>query len=109
MKKFSKNNKGFTCIQCKTQVPPATKTSRNHCPKCLHSIHVDIFPGDRANPCGGILIPVGYETESKRGLMIHFECKKCGQKGRNKALLEDQNMADSYDAILEISRKSPKN
>lgn len=51
-----KNNKrSFTCKNCGQLVPIdgcGTK-KRNHCPKCLMSIHLDNIPGDRKANCGG--------------------------------------------------------
>ena len=40
----------FTCKVCGRPVIPAGTGSehRNHCPNCLHSLHVDDEPGDRA-------------------------------------------------------------
>ena len=57
-KRFSKLDDGFTCVHCGREVKPLGYSSRNHCPFCLWSRHVDINPGDRANPCGGDLEPI---------------------------------------------------
>jgi len=35
-------------------------TARDHCPYCLYSKHLDIFPGDRKNECKGLMKPIGY-------------------------------------------------
>ena len=75
---------GFICENCGKEVQPLGYTSRNHCPYCLHSIHVDITPGDRANPCKGLLKPIGIEQSSKKGYVIVFKCTKCGKISRNK-------------------------
>jgi len=90
-KKFTKNDSGFTCLNCGKQVEPLGYTSRNHCNYCLHSLHVDIFPGDRKNSCGGILEPILSEPSPKlkNGYIITFKCKKCGEKTRNKAASDD--------------------
>ena len=103
--KFNVINETFTCEHCGKDVPISEKTCRNHCPYCLHSKHVDVFPGDRANSCKGLLEPVGYEHHKKKGLMILFRCKKCGEQTRNKALLEDKFCPDDYDKILSLSMK----
>ena len=55
MKLFSKNDDSFTCEHCKKEVKPLNYTSRDHCPYCLYSKHVDINPGDRSNECKGLL------------------------------------------------------
>ena len=42
-------NQSFTCANCGAAVSPlAGGGYRNHCPVCLHSLHVDVNPGDRA-------------------------------------------------------------
>ena len=66
-KRFRKNDSGFICQNCKKEVLPLGYTSRNHCPFCLCSLHVDINPGDRANDCGGILRPIQVLPDPKRG------------------------------------------
>ncbi|NRA63802.1 MAG: RNHCP domain-containing protein [Pseudobacteriovorax sp.] len=105
-RKFTKINESFDCINCGKKVPPSSSTCRNHCPFCLHSLHVDEFPGDRANPCKGLLVPVGYEQSAKKGLVILFLCQSCGAKVRNKALLDDQFQSDDYDAILALTPRA---
>ena len=90
-KKFIKNDTGFVCVNCGKEVGPLGYTSRDHCPYCLYSLHVDIMPGDRDNPCGGILEPVLSEPNPKlkNGYTITFKCKKCGGQSRNKAANDD--------------------
>ena len=99
MKNFKKLDEGFICVNCGKEVSPLGYTSRNHCPYCLHSIHVDINPGDRANTCKGVLSPIGVETK-KGEYMIVFKCKKCGVESRNKMANDDD-----YNKVLEISAK----
>jgi hypothetical protein len=102
MNRFTKINEGFICQICQKNVPPATRTCRNHCPFCLHSVHVDVYPGDRANECKGLMRPIGYEQTGHKGLMIRFECSSCGAKTRNIALLDDKNQNDDYELILSL-------
>lgn len=85
---FRKLNLGFTCEHCGKIVAPAAKTSRNHCPFCLYSKHVDIVPGDRKEVCQGLMTPVDYDY--KRGQVeIVFKCERCGKTGVNKAAPDD--------------------
>ena len=86
-KRFQKNDNGFFCTNCGKEVPPNGVTSRDHCPYCLTSLHVDINPGDRANPCKGTLIPIRTEPHPKKGFVIHYKCAKCGAKVSNKAAI----------------------
>ena len=82
------------------KVKPLGYSCRNHCPKCLHSKHVDINPGDREEECKGDLEPIGVEIDSKKGYVIIFKCNKCGAIRKNKAA-KDDNM----DLIIDLSSK----
>ena len=95
---FIKNDEEFICDNCGKRVPKLGYSSRNHCPYCLHSKHVDIKPGDRAETCCGDLEPIGLEIDSKKGNVIIFKCKKCGSIRKNKAA-KDDNM----DLIIKLS------
>lgn len=88
-RKFSSNDNSFICENCKKKVPKLGYSSRNHCPYCLHSKHVDINPGDRAEECHGIMEPIKVEISSKKGYVIVFKCKKCGAIRRCKAATDD--------------------
>ena len=96
---FKKLDSGFICTNCGKEVPPLKYTSRNHCPYCLCSIHVDIDPGDRANTCKGLLIPTAIEYNSKKGYIIVHKCKICGEIKKNKS-------AEDYDLILNIMKNT---
>lgn len=87
-KHFSKNDEGFVCVNCGFKVEPLGRTSRNHCPRCLCSLHVDILPGDRACDCRGVLRPVRTFPDPKKEFVILYKCDKCGFEGRNKAALK---------------------
>lgn len=100
MKLFSKNDNFFVCEHCNKEVNPLNYTSRDHCPYCLYSKHVDINPGDRAEECKGLLVPVGMEPNPKKGYMIIFRCQKCGMIRKNKAA-EDDNM----DLLISLSAR----
>lgn len=84
-KRFVKNDSGFTCEHCGREVEPLGYTSRNHCPYCLWSKHLDNDPGDRASGCGGLMEPVGAEPDPKKGFVIIHRCRQCGAVRRNKA------------------------
>ena len=94
-----KNDNSFICVNCGQQVEKLEYTSRNHCPYCLHSLHVDIIPGDRKNTCKGVLEPIAIESSAKKGYVIVFKCKKCGSVTRNKSACDDD-----FNKMLEISR-----
>ena len=100
---FTHINEAFVCETCGQNVPPAKTGCRNHCPFCLTSKHVDINPGDRANPCQGTLVATGYELDSKKGIVLLFTCSKCGARTRNKANQNDPVCPDDYSKILALS------
>lgn len=101
---MKKNDCGFVCVNCGKQVEKLNVTSRNHCPYCLHSLHVDIVPGDRANPCKGILKPIAIETSAKKGYVIVFKCDKCGEITRNKSADDDD-----FEKLLEVAKNNARN
>lgn len=102
-KRFAKNDAGFTCRNCGLEVHPLGYSSRNHCPRCLCSLHVDINPGDRANPCGGILRPIRVETDPKKGFIIVHKCDKCGQIVRCRAAHEAPDQPDDIDFLIRLT------
>ena len=61
MKRFNELDEGFICEHCNKEVKPLYYSSRDHCPYCLYSKHVDINPGDRLNPCKGLLKQIEIE------------------------------------------------
>ena len=56
MKNFTKRDESFVCENCGMEVEKLVYSSRDHCPYCLCSKHVDKLPGDRAEDCKGILV-----------------------------------------------------
>ena len=101
-RKFKVINEAFKCESCQKDVPKAASSCRNHCPFCLSSKHVDTFPGDRANPCKGLLRAFAYSESSQKGLTLHFKCEKCAQITQNIAIQYDEIEPDSYDKILAL-------
>ncbi len=88
-KRFIKNDSGFACAACGREVEPLGYTSRNHCPYCLASLHLDENPGDRAANCGGIMDAVKADPDPKKGFVIYHKCRECGVIKRNKAAADD--------------------
>lgn len=89
-RRFTKNDDGFVCAGCGRAVAPLGYTSRNHCPYCLTSLHLDVNPGDRASECGGVMRAVKTEPDAKKGFIIIHKCTKCGALRRNKAAKDDE-------------------
>jgi DNA-directed RNA polymerase subunit RPC12/RpoP len=112
--KFRKNKEDFVCENCSREVVGDGFT--NHCPKCLYSKHVDVFPGDRAllrskfakatadgqgiaQTCEGMMKLIGAEESGGEWSIIH-KCSKCGAERKNKISKED-----NFDLIVKISAK----
>ncbi len=102
-KHFKKNDSGFICQNCGKEVAPLGYTSRNHCPFCLCSLHVDINPGDRANECGGIMDAVSAQPDRKKGYILVHRCRRCGELKRNKIAQGEDNI----DLILTLTARQP--
>ena len=80
---------------CNTKVKGDGYT--NHCPDCLWSRHVDVFPGDRAEKCGGMMEPVRVEKKGREWSVIH-KCQKCDAQKINKVSKED-----NFNIVLKIA------
>lgn len=106
-KDFIKRNGGFVCLKCNEINPPAVKGERNHCRRCLFSLHVDKeTPGDRASDCFGLMEPVGLDYKGKKGFMIVHRCVKCGKEMLNKKA-EDDELIKNPNVKAQISNKIP--
>ncbi len=95
--KFQRRIEDFECEHCGAQVSGSGYT--NHCPECLWSKHVDIYPGDRAEPCQGLMKPIAVERRRDE-YRIQFRCQRCGLERWNKAAPEDD-----FEILLEIARE----
>jgi hypothetical protein len=71
---FKKKVEDFDCEHCGHNMVGDGYT--NHCEKCLWSKHVDIFPGDRAETCGGLLEPAGVLKKGEDYIITH-RCVRC--------------------------------
>ena len=81
----------FTCKTCGSLVVPegAGSQHRNHCPKCLSSVHVDNEPGDRASLCKGIMDPIGVWVRKNGEWAIIHRCRSCGVLASNRIAADD--------------------
>ncbi len=100
---FVKNDNSFICKNCGKKVEKLNYTSRDHCNFCLHSIHIDITPGDRANKCLGKLIPINIIETSKKGKVIIFKCEKCGMEIKN-IVAKDDDESKIYEIISNYAK-----
>lgn len=96
VRKFQKRKEDFVCENCGENVRGNGYT--NHCPRCLWSKHVDIFPGDRLENCNGLMQPVTLQKKGKDYVITH-KCIKCGYSSRVRT-----DKDDNFDTLIKISK-----
>jgi len=100
MNSFVVINEGFVCKNCGEKNPKMEGSCRNHCRKCLYSLHVDeINPGDRESDCHSLMEPFRIDQSGKKGWIISHKCKKCGKIISNIAAPDD-----NFERIIEITQ-----
>lgn len=81
----------FLCTHCGNTVSAEAfgTRQRNHCPYCLHSLHVDLAVGDRRSLCRGVMEPVtAWLREGGEVALIH-RCTRCGALRSNRIAGDD--------------------
>ncbi|MCL2312801.1 MAG: RNHCP domain-containing protein [Firmicutes bacterium] len=94
---FMKLDENFICAACGYNVKKLGYTSRDHCPRCLCSVHIDNLPGDRECKCKGLLNPIGIE-KAKKNYKIIYNCQRCGVAKKN-IIAKD----DNEDLLIKLS------
>lgn len=85
---------GELCAHCGHPIPPAADggRQRNHCPACLHSVHLDNRPGDRAARCGGLMDPIAvWVRRSGEWALVH-RCRDCGRLSSTRVAADDNDV-----------------
>jgi DNA-directed RNA polymerase subunit M/transcription elongation factor TFIIS len=85
-------DQAFRCRKCKQLIgaPASGGRHRNHCPNCLHSLHVDLQrPGDRRSACGSLMRPRGIIERRNGEQMILHECLGCGKTQPTRVAADD--------------------
>ena len=92
---LNRPGEAFLCAHCGTTVPGAAigTSQRNHCPHCLHSLHVDVVVGDRRNLCGGIMEPITLWVRHGNEVALLHRCRRCGFIRSNRIAGDDDRMA----------------
>ena len=104
MKNFIVINEEFDCQNCNEKNPKLKGSCRNHCRKCLYSLHVDEkTPGDRQSSCKGLMKPTSADQNGKKGWIIYHKCTKCGKIIPNKVANDD-----NFEKIIELSQQKAK-
>lgn len=85
----------FRCRNCGREVVSggAGTGHRNHCPSCLHSVHIDIEPGDRQADCNGLMEPVSVWVRKNGEWAIVHRCRDCGAFSSNRIAADDNEYA----------------
>ncbi|MDO8512352.1 MAG: RNHCP domain-containing protein [bacterium] len=102
-RKFTAINEAFACLNCGKQVEKTKSSYRNHCPFCLCSQHVDVFPGDRLENCHGIMTAVGLTQKHNEWIITH-RCRTCDKEQNNKVAIDD-----SKDELLRLFAPNKRN
>ena len=81
----------FTCKVCgELNLPDGAGSGhRNHCSKCLSSVHVDDDPGDRASFCHGIMDAIGVWVRKNGEWAVIHRCRTCGELSSNRIAADD--------------------
>jgi hypothetical protein len=82
----------FRCRKCRQLIgaPASGGRHRNHCPNCLHSLHVDLKrPGDRRSECASLMRPRGIIERRNGEQMILHECLGCGKTQPTRVAADD--------------------
>ena len=81
----------FVCKACGAVIGQegAGSRHRNHCPRCLASVHLDEKPGDRASPCKGVMDAIGVWVRKDGELAVLHRCRKCGAIHSNRIAADD--------------------
>lgn len=87
--------RGFTCGHCglHVELPRYGTSHRNHCPYCLHSLHVDNETGDRRSDCRGIMAPIAVWVRDDGEWSLVHRCNRCGFMRTNRIAGDDSEAA----------------
>lgn len=84
----------FVCSHCGATISPPESGSeqRNHCPRCLWSLHIDLRIGDRRSSCRGMMEPVGIWTKDNGEWAVIHRCVACGFLRANRIAADDDEL-----------------
>jgi rubrerythrin len=84
-------SKAFVCQNCSFVVndPDCGTKNRNHCPNCLHSVHLDDVSGDRTAKCGGLMEPISVWVRRNGEWAVMHRCNVCGTIHSNRIAPDD--------------------
>jgi hypothetical protein len=88
--RFTRRVEDFACGHCHREIHGNGYT--NHCPHCLWSRHVDVYPGDREETCQALMAPVAALTRGDAYVIAH-RCTRCARIRHNKSAPADSRAA----------------
>lgn len=96
----------FQCRNCGAKVPiqGGGTEHRNHCPVCLHSLHLDRRPGDRLAACGAVMEPVAVWVRAGGEWAIIHRCRICGALSSNRIAADDSELVLLSLAVRPLGR-----
>ena len=99
-------NNCFSCKACGAEVPydGGATENRNHCPKCLCSLHLDNIPGDRAADCGSVMDAVAVWVRKDGEWALIHRCRRCGAFSSNRIAADDSPMKLMSIAVKPLAR-----
>lgn len=88
---------GFPCANCGRQVLENAfgTRNRNHCPFCLHSLHVAELPkqDDRTSTCRQVMEPIAIFAQKDGEWALVHRCLGCGNIKTNRIAGDDDTVA----------------
>lgn len=96
----------FRCARCGHAIDKAAMGTRhrNHCPRCLWSMHLDDEPGDRRCPCRSPMQPIAIEVRRDGEWAIIHRCTGCNLLRANRIAGDDHELALLFLALRPLSR-----
>lgn len=89
---MKENQELYKCPICGWTMPQDTQHYVDHCPNCLHSIHLDQKPGDRSASCHGRMEPIGVWVRKNGEWALIHRCTVCGKISSNRIAADDNPM-----------------
>jgi DNA-directed RNA polymerase subunit RPC12/RpoP len=84
----------FPCVRCGLTVTvlAADGSRRNHCPSCLHSLHVLDRVEGGPSECGARMVPISIAVLRTGDWMIIHRCTRCAELTSNPICADDNQL-----------------
>lgn len=84
----------FTCVRCGLTVTGTAPGGerRNHCPSCLHSLHVHDRVAGGPSECRSRMAPISIAVLRNGDWMIIHRCTRCGELTSNPISGDDNQL-----------------